>query len=117
MYIENIKLKQARINTGISVKDMSYLLNIDSSNLSKYEKGILKASRELLYGYHCITGQDFGELQRPFFSDYIDDVSVRIAHLISQLERKKQSQKTMFQIENLYEILDNLTHLKEKYEV
>lgn len=116
MYLENRKLKEARINSGMSVHDMAYLLDIDSSNLSKYEKGLLKPSRELLYGYHLITGVQFGKLQKSFFSDFIDRISLRMTKLISRLEERKPSQKMKFRMEQLNEILENMACIRDNNE-
>jgi len=113
-YFENIKLKEARINAGVSVHDMAYMLDINASNLSKYEKGILKASREILYGYHIITGQQIGKLQKPFFADFIETLSLRITELISKLEGRGQSLKINVRIEHLNSILENMTCLKDE---
>ena len=113
-YLENIKLKEARINAGVSVHDMAYMLDVNASNLSKYEKGILKASREILYGYHLVTGQHFGKLQKPFFSDFIDSLSLRITQLISKLEGRGLSLKINARIEHLNDILQNMACLKDE---
>ncbi|NND77027.1 MAG: helix-turn-helix transcriptional regulator [Flavobacteriales bacterium] len=113
MYIENRKLKQARKNIGISLQDMAYLLDVDVSNLSKYERGLLKPTREILYGYHCVTQVPFGKLQKPFFMDYVDNVSSRITSLISKMEEKKSSSKHAYRIESMYSILNNVACLKD----
>ena len=106
-------LKQARKNANFSLQDMAYLLEMDISNLSKYERGIKAPSLRVILGYHTITKTPLQKLFKHHFSGIVDTVSNRITQLILQLEEEIRSPKVDKRIGALYEALNNISCLKD----
>ena len=48
-------LKQSRRNVNLTLQDMAYLLDMDFSNLSKYEKGKKTPPARVIIAYHIVT--------------------------------------------------------------
>lgn len=106
-------LKQARKNANLSLQDMAYLLEMDVSNLSKYERGIKIPSLRVILGYHTITKTPLPKLFKQHFLGIVDGVSNSVTHLIAELEEEMTSPKMKKRIEALYEALNNISCLKD----
>lgn len=101
MYIINY-LKQARRGANLTLQDMAYLLDMDFSNLSKYETGKKQPPARVIIAYHIITKTPLKKLFKYSLLALIDEVSSKTTSLISQLEDelttpklKKESQHCM----------------------
>ena len=101
MYIINY-LKQARRGANLTLQDMAYLLDMDFSNLSKYETGKKQPPARVIIAYHIITKIPLKKLFKYSLLALIDEVSSKTTSLISQLEDelttpklKKESQHCM----------------------
>ena len=106
-------LKQARKNSNLSLQDMAYLLEMDVSNLSKYERGIKIPSLRVILGYHSITKTPLPKLGKRHVVGIVDGVSNSVTHLIAELEEEMTSPKMKKRIEALYEAFNNISCLKD----
>ncbi|HNP66274.1 MAG TPA: helix-turn-helix transcriptional regulator [Aequorivita sp.] len=106
-------LKQARRSANLTLQDMAYLLDMDFSNLSKYEMGKKTPPARVIIAYHIITKTPLNKLFKYRILGIIDTVTGRTTSLISQLEEETGTPKLKERISNLYEILNNIGCLQE----
>jgi len=106
-------LKQARKNADMSLQDMAFLIDVDVSNLSKYERGIKSAPVHVCLAYYVITKSSLAKLFSQHMSGVIELVSTRLTNLIEMLEEEATSPKVKRRIESLYESLNNISCLKD----
>lgn len=106
-------LKQARRSASLTLQDMAYLLDMDFSNLSKYEMGKKTPPARVIIAYHVITKTPLKKLFRYRILGIIDTVSSRATSLISQLEEEASTPKLKERIAHLYEVLNNIGCLQE----
>ena len=79
-------LKQARKHTHLSLQDMSYLLDMDISNLSKYERGKKYAPLLVVLSYHTLSKIPLKRLFRNELDDLSFSIQTRIIGLLEKLE-------------------------------
>ena len=105
-------LKTARNEAKLTLQQMAFLLDIDFSTISKYERGEMKSNAFLLISYYLITGKPIYELL------HLDDLFVRIgercAELMAQIDEQPVNEKTKDQISLLENALHRITFLKEQ---
>jgi len=112
MYIINY-LKQARRSASLTLQDMAYLLDMDFSNLSKYETGKKQPPARVIIAYHIITKTPLKKLFKYSLLGVIDAVSSKTTSLISQLEDEMATPKLKKRILALYEVLNNIGCLQD----
>lgn len=112
MYIINY-LKQARRSANLTLQDMAYLLDMDFSNLSKYETGKKQPPARVIIAYHIITKTPLKKLFKYSLLGVIDAVSSKTTSLISQLEDEMTTPKLKKRILALYEVLNNIGCLQD----
>ena len=112
MYIINY-LKQARRSANLTLQDMAYLLEMDFSNLSKYETGKKQPPARVIIAYHIITKTPLKKLFKYSLLGMIDAVSIKTTSLISQLEDELTTPKLKKRILALYEVLNNIGCLQD----
>ncbi|MGY8910948.1 MAG: helix-turn-helix domain-containing protein [Flavobacteriales bacterium] len=112
MYIINY-LKQARRSANLTLQDMAYLLDMDFSNLSKYETGKKQPPARVIIAYHIITKTPLKKLFKYSLFGVIDAVSSKTTSLISQLEDEMATPKLKKRILALYEVLNNIGCLQD----
>lgn len=112
MYIINY-LKQARRSANLTLQDMAYLLDMDFSNLSKYETGKKQPPARVIIAYHIITKTPLKKLFKYSLLGVIDEVSSKTTSLISQLEDEMTTPKLKKRILALYEVLNNIGCLQD----
>ena len=115
MYIINY-LKQARRNAKLSLQDMAYLLDMDFSNLSKYETGKKLPPTRVIIGYHIITKIPLKKLFKYNLLSMFDAISHKATQLISILEEETTTPKLKKRIDNLYEVLNTIGCLQDNSE-
>lgn len=115
MYIINY-LKQARRSASLTLQDMAYLLDMDFSNLSKYETGKKQPPARVIIAYHIITKTPLKKLFKYSLLGVIDAVSSKTTSLISQLEDEMTNPKLKKRILALYEVLNNIGCLQDMSE-
>lgn len=116
MRLHELKLKQARKQTGLTVRQMARLIGTNHGNLSKQERGKRAVTKEVLYGYRAVTGVPLTKLIAYKFNQMIDPISERAVTMIQEVEeliepRTKNKSKKI--IEGLNNVLANLSCLKE----
>ncbi|WKD85213.1 HTH-type transcriptional regulator ImmR [Polaribacter huanghezhanensis] len=106
-------LKQARKNASLSLQDVAHLLEMDVSNLSKYERGIKTPTLQVILGYHIITKIPLSELFGQHILTAIDSISKKLTQFITRLEEEVTSPKMEQRIASLYEVLNTISCLKD----
>lgn len=106
-------LKQTRRKANLTLQDMAYLLDMDFSNLSKYETGKKLPPARVIIAYHIITKTPLKKLFKYSVLGLIDTVSSKTTSLISQLEDEVTTPKLKKRIANLYEVLNNIGCLQD----
>ena len=92
---------------------MAYLLDMDFSNLSKYETGKKLPPTRVIIAYHIVTKTPLKKLFKYSFLEIIDTVSSKTTSLISQLEDEVTTPKLKKRITALYEVLNNIGCLQD----
>lgn len=95
---------------------MAYLLDMDVSNLSKYERGLKTPNLKVYLGYHVITGTPIDSLVDWELPKFLSWVSDRVTALIVRLEQGMQTPKIKHRTSRLYDVLNALTLLADKGE-
>ena len=80
-------LKQARKHTHLSLQDMSFLLDIDVSNLSKYERGKRSAPLPVVLSYHILSRIPLTRFFRKNIDAEHCTLQSRIELLLKRVER------------------------------
>ena len=106
-------LKQARRSANLTLQDMAYLLDMDFSNLSKYETGKKSPPTRVIIAYHIITNTPLKKLFKYSLLGMIDVVSSKTTSLISQLEDEITTPKFKKRIIALYGVLNNIGCLQD----
>jgi len=106
-------LKQARRSANLTLQDMAYLLDMDFSNLSKYETGKKQPPARVIIAYHIITKTPLKKLFKYSLLGVIDAVSSKTTSLITQLEEEMATPKLKKRILALYEVLNNIGCLQD----
>lgn len=92
---------------------MAYLLDMDFSNLSKYEIGKKTPPTRVIIAYHIITKTPLKKLFKYSLLGMIDTVSVKTTSLISQLEDEVATPKLKKRIAALYDVLNTIGCLQD----
>ena len=92
---------------------MAYLLDMDFSNLSKYENGKKLPPNRVIISYHIITKTPLKKLFKYSLLAMIDVISSKTTSLISQLEDEVTTPKLSKRITALYEVLNNISCLQD----
>lgn len=95
---------------------MAYLVDMDISNLSKYERGKKPSNLSLCQSYALVTGSGIEQLLQTSSKAHIERLSERITSLIIKLEHQPQSTKVQYRIAKLHCVLDTLSCLYEQYD-
>ncbi|WP_045079071.1 helix-turn-helix domain-containing protein [Aequorivita vladivostokensis] len=85
--INSLALHRTRAN--ISLNDVAYLLNIDTSNLSRIEKGIRKPNVRIILLYHILFDAPLINLFGEQFNTLKEKLIGRSRKLIAQLETEQ----------------------------
>lgn len=107
------KLKQARKQCNIMLQDMAYLLDMDISNLSKYERGIKKPTLTMEIAYYVLTKAPLQFVFKNKIEEMIKTLSLKVTNLIAFLEDEIQTDKISKRITALNSLLDNISCVKE----
>jgi transcriptional regulator with XRE-family HTH domain len=110
--INSLALHRTRAN--ISLNDVAFLLNIDTSNLSRVEKGIRKPNARIILLYHILFDAPLIKLFAEQFNSLQEELKQRSEKLIAQLETERPPKSTN-RIEYLREFVNSLNN--KNYEV
>lgn len=106
-------LKKARKESKVSLQDMAYILDMDTSNLSKYERGINYPPMLVLLGYHILTKVPLTKIFKVNLENLYTNLSLKITNLISFLEDEVRTEKISKRLLSLENLLDNISCLKD----
>lgn len=106
-------LKQARKRLNLTLEDMGYLLDMDYSNLAKYEQGKKTPPTRVIIAYHIITKTPLHKLFKYTFLGVMDTISSKTTELITRLEEENKSKPILKRLEALHEVLNNISCLKD----
>ena len=102
-----------RNRANLSLNDVAYLLNIDSGNLSKIEKGKRKPNATVILLYHILFDAPLTKLLPQELSNLKEQLVERSVILIDQLQIE-QPPKSFNRIEYLRSIVNQLSHTKNE---
>lgn len=112
MFNAFVRLKQARKKTNITLSDMAYLIGVDESNLSKYERGKKNPTTRVVLCYNIIAKvplEAIYENQRDTLSDVL---KYRLKNLLEDLESEPSTRWMRSRTEALGFALQHLEDLE-----
>ena len=100
-------LKMYRKQSSIPQQDIAYLLNIDSGNLSRYEKCQRQPTPEIILAYHILFEASLIDLFHQQYKLLIINLISRSKKLIEQLkiEQPPKRSKRIGYLENIINTL------------
>jgi transcriptional regulator with XRE-family HTH domain len=99
-----------RTGANISLNDVAYLLNIDTGNLSRIEKGMRKPTARIILLYHILFDASLIKLFSEEFNHLQEQLKVRSQKLIEQLEIE-QPPKSKNRIEFIKSFVNGLNNI------
>lgn len=105
--INSLALHRKRAN--ISLSDVAYLLNIDTGNLSRIEKGIRSPNAKIILMYHILFDAPLLKLFSEQFKILSKQIIERSKKLITQLETE-QPPKSINRIEFINDFVNGLSN-------
>lgn len=106
-------MRMYRKRCSVMLHDIAYLLNTDTGNLSRYEKGQRDPTPELILTYHILFGADIINLFHEQYTSLITKLISQSKSLIEQL-KVEQPPKAELRIRYLLNIINRLSG--EKHE-
>ena len=104
-------LRRTRSDADVMQQDVAFLLNIDTGNLTRYEKERRMPTPEILLTYHILFGVPISDLLSPLLKKVKKNLIKRNSLLLT--ERKTQhSPKSMHSIAYIQAIVNDLKHTK-----
>jgi len=107
-------LAEYRTQANVSLNDVAYLMNIDTGNLSKIEKGIRKPNVRVILLYHILFDAPLLKLFKEEFKTLHKLIKLRSQKLIAQL-KIEQPPKSTNRIKFIGDFVNRLNNLQ--YEV
>jgi len=98
-----------RTEANISLNDVAYLLNIDTGNLSRIEKGIRKPTARIILLYHILFDAPLIKLFPEEFNDLQIQLKLRSQKLITQL-KTEQPPKSRNRIKYISDFVNGLNN-------
>lgn len=102
-----------RKRNHLNLKDVSYLLNIDQGNLSRFEVGKSQNPKALL-GYNILFGLSIDDSILKIFYDDSQEIVHRCFHLLEILENKSKTKKNRLRIKGVNAIIRKLTKIDDE---
>ena len=97
----------------LKLNDLAHILNIDASNLRRFEIG--KPYPKALIGYHILFNLPIQNHIRQVFKQGYKELMHRSFQLLEQLQEKSNTIKNNLRIEGLHKIIERLVMLDEQY--
>jgi DNA-binding Xre family transcriptional regulator len=97
----------------LKLNDLSHILGIDASNLSRFEDG--KPYPKALVGYHVLFNLSIQNNIRQVFKQGYKELVHRSFQLLENLQQKSQTIKNNLRIEGVHKIIERLVALDEAY--
>lgn len=106
-------LKKLRRSHHLKLKDLSYILGIDSANLSRFEAG--KPYSKALVGYHILFNLSIESSIWQVFENGYADLIDRCFIILESLENASKTIKNNLRKEGINLLVGRLTNLQEQY--
>jgi transcriptional regulator with XRE-family HTH domain len=110
---KNMSLQQARKNAGLPLSTMADILITDTSNLSKYERGIRKPSDDIVLQYHLLTGVSLENLFSGRLTRFLHFLDHQLTQRIEDLKKGIRTMKTDSLITHLARCTERLNCLSD----
>ena len=109
MKITSNFLRMYRKQQSVTLHDIAYLLNVDVSNVTRYEKGNRQPTPEVLLTYHLLFNVNIIDVFHEQFKHLCKKLHHRSLSLIEQLkeERPPRSELRIKYLRNLITRLNN----------
>lgn len=114
MQIEKTKrnnLRYYRARNGLSLSDTSFLLDMDTGNLSKYEKRELTPTLKVAISYHLLFDLPLETLIDHDFKKIQSKLIDRLFHLAEELNERNRTKNVNNRIEAVHNLITRLNHL------
>jgi len=100
-------LKKTRTDAEVAQQDLAFLLNINTSNLARYENYQRSPTPEILLMYHILFGIPIGELLSPLYKTVKKNLIER-SQLLRAQPNAKHMPKSKHSISYIEAIVNNL---------
>ncbi len=100
-------LQRLRQESPLDQKDVAVLLDMQASNLVRYERGYRNPPPEILLTYHMLFDTSLLDILAPSYKHVADTLKTRSRKLIAELEAQ-QSPKSLYKLNYLREIVNRL---------
>lgn len=110
--ITTTDLCRKRKSHHLKIKDLSFLLNLDATLISRLEAGKTQSPKVLL-GYHLIFNLSIESMFRQVLNCGYQEIIDRCFQLIEIVDHQEKNIKNQLRLESLNEII---THLTQKIE-
>ena len=105
-------LKECRLDSKFLQQDVATLLQMNPSNLNRYESDKRQPTPEIILTYHILFGKPLKELFSPLFEKVENNLLRRSQKLLTQISQE-QKPKSTIRISYLHNIVKDLT-MKQK---
>lgn len=106
-------LTKMRKASYLKLNDLAHILNINASNLSRFEAG--KSYPKALIGYHILFNLPIQNNIRQVFQQGYKELMHRSFQLLEQIQEKSETVKNKLRLEGLHKIIERLVMLDEQY--
>ncbi|MDB4293503.1 helix-turn-helix domain-containing protein [Maribacter sp.] len=100
-------LRRLRKESPLNQKDVAILLDMQASNLIRYEQGHRNPTPEILLTYHMLFDTSLLDILAPSYKHVADTLKTRSKKLIAELE-VQESPKSLYKLHYLNEIVNRL---------
>lgn len=104
-------LRQVRLGADVMQQDVAFLLNIDTANLTRYEKEKRLPTPEILLTYHILFGMPISELLSPLLKNVKKNLIKRSELLLTE-RNAQHSPKSIHSIAYIQAIVNDLKTVK-----
>ncbi|MFT6502941.1 MAG: transcriptional regulator with XRE-family HTH domain [Crocinitomicaceae bacterium] len=111
--LTSMSLQQARKNAGLPLSTMADILITDTSNLSKYERGIRKPSDDIVLSYHLLTGASLENLFSGRLTRCLHFLNHQLTQSIEDLKKGIRTMKTDTLTAHLSRCMERLNCLSD----
>lgn len=105
------KLRQVRLGADVMQQDVAFLLNIDTGNLTRYEKEKRLPTPEILLTYHILFGMPISELLSPLLQNVKNNLIKRSELLLTE-RNAQHSPKSVHSIAYIQAIVNDFKPVK-----
>lgn len=103
-------LRQVRLDADVLQQDVAFLLDIDTANLTRYEKEKRLPTPEILLTYHILFGMPISELLSPLLKKVKKNLIKRSAMLLTE-RNVQHSPKSVHSTAYIQAIVNDINHV------